>query len=58
MSEQEKEAEAVLRAQEGQQTVDCKVCLKEVPASAAHSAEGKDYVYYFCGADCLSQWEK
>jgi len=56
MSEQEKEA--VLREQEGQQTVDCNVCRKEVPASAARSAEGEDYVHHFCGAECLEQWNK
>ncbi|GAB6042216.1 DUF3330 domain-containing protein [Endothiovibrio diazotrophicus] len=35
--------------------VRCEVCLKEVPASGA-SAEGRDYVLYFCGTDCYQQW--
>ena len=36
----------------------CEVCLKEVPASEATSAEGRDYVLYFCGADCYEQWRE
>ncbi len=51
------EKEEVLREHPGQQTVACKVCLKEVPASAAQSAECEDYVLYFCGSECCDQWE-
>ena len=36
--------------------VQCEVCLKEVPASEARSAEGRDYVLHFCGTDCYEQW--
>jgi hypothetical protein len=38
-------------------TVACEVCLKEIPRSVARSAEGADYVYYFCGADCYARWQ-
>jgi YHS domain-containing protein len=36
--------------------VTCKVCMKEVPLSAAKSDEASDYVYYFCGSDCYAKW--
>ena len=35
----------------------CKICLKEIPASSAKSEEVKEYVYYFCGADCYKEWQ-
>lgn len=38
--------------------VACQVCLKEIPRSAAQSAEATEYVYYFCGADCYAKWQK
>ena len=34
----------------------CKVCSKEIPQSVAHTAEGADYVWHFCG-DCYKQEE-
>lgn len=40
------------------QTVACQLCLKEIPKSVAESAEGVEYVYYFCGADCYEQWRE
>jgi hypothetical protein len=36
--------------------VSCEVCLKEIPASEAKTAEVTDYVLYFCGIDCYVQW--
>ena len=36
--------------------VTCKVCMKEVPLSAAKNDEASDYVYYFCGSDCYAKW--
>src|SRR3990167_8828218 len=36
---------------ENTETVACGVCLKEIPKSVAHSLEGEDYVYHFCGAE-------
>jgi len=37
--------------------VSCDVCLKEVPASEAHSPEVDDYVLNFCGIACFEQWK-
>ncbi len=51
------EQEEVLREHPGQETIECKVCLKEVPASAAQNAECEDYVFYFCGSECFDKWE-
>lgn len=34
----------------------CRVCLCEIPHSVADSAEGREYVHYFCGADCYLTW--
>ena len=38
------------------QLVPCAVCLREIPKSAACSAEDQDYVLYFCGLDCYEDW--
>jgi len=37
--------------------VSCSTCLREIPADVALTAEGPDYVQYFCGLDCMAQWE-
>jgi hypothetical protein len=34
----------------------CEICLKEIPLSAAVSAEGVEYVLYLCGAECYDEW--
>ncbi len=39
------------------QTVACDICLSEIPSSLALTFDGPDYVYYFCGLDCLGRWE-
>jgi hypothetical protein len=36
--------------------VQCEVCLKEIPKSAAHSAEALEAIVYFCGLDCYEEW--
>lgn len=36
----------------------CRQCAKELPASAARSAEGKDYALYFCSLDCQEEWRR
>jgi len=36
--------------------VACEVCLKEIPASVAKTAEGGDYIHHFCGIECLEAW--
>ncbi|NIP73789.1 MAG: DUF3330 domain-containing protein [Gammaproteobacteria bacterium] len=38
--------------------VSCELCRKEVARSEAKSAEGRDYVLFFCGIDCYEQWCK
>lgn len=38
--------------------VKCSNCAKEIPESAAISAEGLEYVLYFCGQACLDHWAK
>jgi uncharacterized ParB-like nuclease family protein len=38
--------------------VSCEVCLSEVPADAALTADVQDYVHYFCGLDCLEAWQR
>ncbi|CAG0930194.1 MAG: hypothetical protein EFKGCFLK_01173 [Rhodocyclaceae bacterium] len=32
--------------------LECEMCLKEIPASAAFTPEGSEYVGHFCGIDC------
>ncbi|QBR83778.1 DUF3330 domain-containing protein [Legionella israelensis] len=44
--------------QENCKTENCYACLKLVPKSAAHSFEGEDYVWYFCGKECYREWKK
>lgn len=34
----------------------CKTCRQQIPLSAAKTAEGSDYTYHFCGADCYDKW--
>ena len=36
--------------------VACDVCMKEIPASEAKSAEASDYVAHFCGLSCYEKW--
>lgn len=40
----------------GVDLVECEVCLKKIPRSEAQSAEVRDYVVYFCGAECYEEW--
>lgn len=34
----------------------CDLCHSEIPATAAFTFEGADYVYNFCGPQCLADW--
>ncbi len=43
---------------EGCTVVPCAACLREIPGDVALSAEGPDYVQYFCGLDCMGQWQE
>lgn len=38
------------------ETLVCARCGGRIPASAAVTFEGSDYVRYFCGSDCLAGW--
>jgi len=40
------------------ETVECDVCLKEVPASEAVVPEDTDYVAHFCGIECYEKWKQ
>jgi len=40
----------------GHEMVKCEVCLTEIPASEAKSAEAYDYIAHFCGLDCYQKW--
>jgi hypothetical protein len=37
-------------------SMDCKRYGAQVPASVATAPEGTDYLWHFCGRDCLAQW--
>ena len=39
-------------------TVECKVCLNEVPLSEVNSDEARDYVFHFCGIECYERWQQ
>lgn len=41
-----------------EETVECKVCLKEVPVSETNSDEARDYVFHFCGIECYEKWQQ
>jgi Domain of unknown function (DUF3330) len=36
----------------------CHVCLTEIPADLAKVVQVHDYVYHFCGPECLEAWQK
>jgi len=38
-------------------TVTCHVCHQAVPHAEALTAEGQEYLYYFCGRGCYSHWQ-
>jgi len=38
-------------------TIECAICLKEVPESEAKISEAQDYIQHFCGIDCYKQWQ-
>lgn len=40
------------------QVVSCATCLSEIPADVALTAEGPDYVQYFCGLECVAKWKE
>lgn len=36
--------------------IECAACGAKIPASSATAFEGADYLWHFCGQDCLVQW--
>jgi hypothetical protein len=38
--------------------IECSICLKEIPESAAKIGEAQDYLQHFCGIDCYQKWQK
>lgn len=36
----------------------CEQCNREIPASTGHTAEGREYIYHFCGVECLNAWKR
>ena len=44
--------------EEGGAPLACHICMKEIPSDVAHTAEGQEYVHYFCGVDCYRQWQE
>ncbi len=43
---------------DSEKTVQCEICLKEIPVSGAKVDESADYVRYFCGLDCFDEWKQ
>ncbi len=35
----------------------CAVCRKEIPLSSALTPQGAEYVSYFCGIECLAEFQ-
>ena len=40
----------------GHALVECELCLKEIPESAAFTPQGEDYVAHFCGIECYERF--
>ncbi len=38
--------------------IQCNHCHTEIPATVALSFEGADYIYHFCGPQCIDAWCK
>jgi Domain of unknown function (DUF3330) len=38
--------------------IECDHCHAKIPASAALSFEGVEYIYHFCGPSCIAAWCK
>ncbi len=36
--------------------LECEMCLKEIPESAAFTPEGSEYVGHFCGIECYQEF--
>jgi hypothetical protein len=38
--------------------IECGYCFAKIPGTVALSFEGADYVYRFCGPECLDAWSR
>lgn len=38
--------------------IQCDHCHTEIPVTVALSFEGADYIYHFCGPQCIAAWCK
>jgi hypothetical protein len=45
-------------AVENSHPVSCTICHREVPRAESLSAEGQDYLWFFCGLGCYEQWHQ
>lgn len=36
--------------------IECELCLREIPESAAFTPEGSEYVGHFCGIACYQEF--
>lgn len=36
----------------------CDTCQKDIPSSVGVTAEGRDYVWHFCGMSCYERWRQ
>jgi YHS domain-containing protein len=41
-----------------EEKIACTSCMKDIPFSAATSAESAGYTLYFCGLECYSEWHR
>ncbi len=40
------------------EVVSCSVCQREIPRAESLTAEGRDYLYFFCGAGCYEKLKR
>ena len=38
--------------------IECDHCHTKIPAAVALNFEGADYIYHFCGPQCIAAWCK
>ena len=46
-----------MNVKEGCSMCECETCCKQIPESAAETAEGVDYVHHFCSTECYEKWQ-
>jgi len=38
-------------------SIECAICLEEIPGSTAKGSDAQDYMQYYCGIDCYKEWQ-